>query len=35
MLEEAKKLGVIPSGEGAEDEQGKPTSGNGSTPIVH
>lgn len=35
LLEEAKKLGVIPSGEGAEDEQANGSGGNGSTPIVH
>lgn len=36
LLEEAKKLGVIPSGEGADDEQGTNGSGgNGSAPIVH
>ena len=36
LLEEAKKLGVIPSGEGADDEQGTSgTGGNGSVPVVH
>lgn len=33
LIEEAKKLGVIPSGEGTND--GKPSGSNGSEPIVH